>query len=155
MNYSCAIWSGNPNESLESAQIRKIHNIIDKAQLSSTDHVLDIGCGWGFLAMEAVRKSGCFVTGVTLSLEQKDLAEQRIRAAGLQDKIEIMLCDYRSISAPAGGYDRSLSIEMLEHVGREHMGTYFATLSKLLKPEGGRIVIQGTTYVNMVSLLEG
>ena len=105
--------------------------------------------------MEAVRKSGCFVTGVTLSLEQKDLAEQRIRAAGLQDKIEIMLCDYRSISAPAGGYDRSLSIEMLEHVGREHMGTYFATLSKLLKPEGGRIVIQGTTYVNMVSLLEG
>lgn len=152
MNYSSAIWSGEPGESLESAQRRKVQNILDKADISSTDHVLDIGCGWGNLAITAVQQTGCRVTGLTLSAEQKTLAEERIKAAGLQDKITILLCDYRKAPVPEGGYDRIISIEMLEHVGDKFMNTYFEHISKYLKPNGGRMVVQGITKINSVSL---
>ncbi|KAH8808998.1 Mycolic acid cyclopropane synthetase-domain-containing protein [Xylogone sp. PMI_703] len=150
MNYSSALWSGEPDESLESAQQRKIHNIIEKAQISSSDHVLDIGCGWGYFAMEAVRTTGCRVTGITLSSEQKSLAEKRIQAAGLQDRIDIVLCDYRKAPFPEGGYDKITSIEMLEHVGDKYMNGFFEAISNYLKPVGGIMVIQGITNVNLI-----
>ena len=152
MNYSSAIWSGEPGESLESAQRRKIQNILDKAEISSTDHILDIGCGWGNLAITAATQTGCRVTGLTLSKEQKALAEERIKAAGMQDKITILLCDYRKAPVPEGGYDRIISIEMLEHVGDKYMNKYFQQISTLLKPKGGRMVVQGITRINSVSL---
>lgn len=151
MNYSSALWCGQADEPLELAQRRKIHNILDKAKIESHHHILDIGCGWGYLAMEAVKTTGCRVTGLTLSVEQKTLAEERIQAAELQDKIEILLCDYRKAPAPPGGYDRIVSVEMLEHVGEKYLKSYFATISKLLKLEGGIMAVQGITNINYVS----
>ncbi|EGR45034.1 uncharacterized protein TRIREDRAFT_68924 [Trichoderma reesei QM6a] len=148
MNYSSALWSGEPGESLEAAQRRKIQNILDKAEIASGHHVLDIGCGWGDLAIKAVQQTGCRVTGLTLSKEQKSLAEERIMAAGLQDKITILLCDYRKAPVPEGGYDRVISIEMLEHVGDKYMNKYFQHISNYLKPKGGRMVVQGITKIN-------
>jgi cyclopropane-fatty-acyl-phospholipid synthase len=153
MNYSSALWSGEPSEPLELAQNRKVHNILDKARIEPHHHILDIGCGWGYLAMEAAKTTGCRVTGLTLSAEQKALAEQRIRAAGLENKIDILLCDYRRAPIPKGGYDRVVSVEMLEHVGEKYLNSYFATISKLLKPEGGIMVVQGITNINYVSIV--
>ncbi|PFH61398.1 hypothetical protein XA68_17450 [Ophiocordyceps unilateralis] len=145
MNYSSALWSGDANESLESAQLRKVQNIIDKAKISSSHHVLDIGCGWGHLAIEAARQTGCRVTGLTLSKEQKQFAEDKIVAAGLQDNIDIVLCDYREAPKVEGGYDQVISIEMLEHVGSNFMNRFFQEISALLNPETGLMVIQGIT----------
>jgi cyclopropane-fatty-acyl-phospholipid synthase len=151
MNYSSAIWSEDSNEALESAQQRKVHNIIDKARISSSDHVLDIGCGWGDLAIEAVKRTGCRVTGLTLSAEQRVLAQKRIKAAGLEGQITIILCDYRQAPKPDGGYDRIVSVEMLEHVGNKFMIQYFESISSLLKRDNGIMVVQGITMTNSVS----
>ncbi|KAL7925969.1 Mycolic acid cyclopropane synthetase domain-containing protein [Trichoderma austrokoningii] len=151
MNYSSAIWSGEPGESLESAQRRKVQTILDKADISATDHILDIGCGWGNLAITAVQQTGCRLTGLTLSAEQKTLAEERIKAAGLSEKITILLCDYHRAPVPERGYDRIISIEMLEHVGNKFMNTYFEHISKYLRPNGGRMVIQGITKINSLN----
>lgn len=152
MNYSNGIWSNNPNESLETAQTRSVHNILQKAQISASDHILDIGCGWGHLAIEAVRLTGCRVTGITLASEQKTLAEKRIKAAGYEDRITILLCDYRNAPMPEGGYDRIVSVEMVEHVGAKYMNSFFGTISRLLKPVGGVLVMQAITTNNLVSL---
>jgi cyclopropane-fatty-acyl-phospholipid synthase len=152
MSYSSALWSGDTHESLESAQQRKIHNILERARISSSDHVLDVGCGWGHLAIEAVRTTGCQVTGLTLSSEQKILAEKRIKVAGLEDRITIILCDYRKAPRPKGGYDRIISVEMLEHVGDKYMNGYFQSMSELLKPVGGIVVVQGITNINLVRM---
>lgn len=149
MMYSCALWA-DEGESLETAQIRKVHNIIHKAGIQPDHHVLDIGCGWGTLAMEAVKLTGCRVTGLTLSVQQKELAEQRIQAAGLSDRIEILLCDYRKAPVPEGGYDRIVSVEMIEHVGQAHMKQYFAEIEQRLNKTDGAVVIQGITRVNSV-----
>jgi cyclopropane-fatty-acyl-phospholipid synthase len=151
MNYSSAIWSEDSKESLESAQRRKVHNIIDKARICSSDHVLDIGCGWGDLAIEAVKRTGCRVTGLTLSAEQRVLAQKRIKAAGLEGHITILLCDYRQAPKPDGGYDRIVSVEMLEHVGDKFMIQYFESISSLLNRENGIMVVQGITMINPVS----
>lgn len=150
MNYSNAIWSNNPNESLETAQIRSVHNIIQKARISASDHILDIGCGWGHLAIQAVHLAGCRVTGITLASEQKALAEKRIKAAGLEDRITILLCDYRNAPAIKGGYDRIISVEMVEHVGAKFMKSFFGKISQLLKPDGGILVMQAITTNNFV-----
>ena len=149
MSYSCPIWA-DPSESLESAQRRKVHNIISKAQIRPEHHILDIGGGWGYLAIEAVKLTGCRVTATTLSVEQKSLAERRIKEAGFSDRIEVILCDYRKTPKPLGGFDRVVSIEMLEHVGKEFMDTYFASISDLLNTEHGIVVIQGITIINKV-----
>lgn len=153
MNYSSAIWSSDVGETLESAQRRKVHNIIQKARIASNHHVLDIGCGWGDLAMEMVKATGCRVTGLTLASEQKALAEERIQAAGLQDKITIMLCDYRQAPKPVDGYDRIVSVEMLEHVGDKFMNQYFESISSLLNEQDGIMVVQGITIINPVSTI--
>ncbi|KAF4624985.1 hypothetical protein G7Y89_g13183 [Cudoniella acicularis] len=129
MTYSCPIWSKDDTALsdsllLEQAQLRKLHRIIAEARIKSTDHVLEIGTGWGSFAIEAVRHTGCTITSVTLSIEQKEEAELRISAAGFTDKITVLLQDYRHIQKVEGGYDKVVSIEMIEHVGREHLGDF-------------------------------
>ena len=154
MTYSCPIWTQTPpraDESLEDAQLRKIHHIISAADIQPTDHVLEIGTGWGSLAIEAVRTTGCTVTSVTLSKDQKGTAEARIAAEGFSSKIRILLCDYRKIPVPEESYDKLISIEMIEHVGPHYLETYFGTVDQLLKPTGGIAVVQSTTMPESVS----
>ena len=151
MTYSCPIWrpTSDPeshHESLKEAQDRKLQKFIDGAKLKPTDHVLEIGTGWGSFAIAAVQQTGCRITSLTLSREQKELAEDRIAEAGLTDKIEVLLCDYRALPMPKEGpYDKIVSIEMLEAVGREFLDTYFGCINKLLKAEGGIAVFQCIT----------
>jgi cyclopropane-fatty-acyl-phospholipid synthase len=123
-------------ESLEAAQITKLNRFIDGAHIKPTDHVLEIGTGWGSFAIEAVRRTGCRVTSLTLSIEQKAMAEKRIAAAGFRDLIEVKLMDYRALPTPKVQYDKVISIEMLEAVGREYLETYFACIHRLLKKDG-------------------
>lgn len=141
MTYSCPIWrkhdsSNTIGESLEEAQLTKLGRFIDGTKLKATDHVLEIGTGWGSFAIEAVRKTGCRVTSVTLSREQKLLAEQRIRDADFADRITVLLMDYRALPTPEVPYDKIVSIEMLEAVGKEYLGMYFKCLDRLLKRDG-------------------
>lgn len=156
MTYSCPIWLSAsdpkaPHEQLESAQERKLRRFIDNAHIRRTDHVLEIGTGWGSFAIAAVHQTGCRVTSITLSVEQKELAEERIAAAGFTDRIEVLLCDYRALPIPREGlYDKVVSIEMLEAVGREYLTTYFECVSKLLKPDGGIAVFQCITMPETV-----
>lgn len=158
MNYSSPIWSSSPtddyDENLESAQLRKVHHILDKARIGPGHHILDIGGGWGSLSIEAARRvPGCRVTATTLSREQKALFDRRVREAGLQDRVECIVCDYRSTPRPGAGgvgyYDRVVSVEMVEHVGREHLRDYFAAIERVLRPDGGGVaVVQGITITN-------
>jgi cyclopropane-fatty-acyl-phospholipid synthase len=122
MTYSCAVYE-TESDSLEQAQYNKIHKIIREANITADDHVLEIGSGWGAFAMTAVRKTGCRVTTVTISEEQYVEAKHRIEAAGLQDRINIMLMDYRKID---GKFDKIVSVEMIEAVGHEYFPQYFA-----------------------------
>ncbi|KAH7322375.1 methoxy mycolic acid synthase [Stachybotrys elegans] len=149
MTYSCPIWlpksDANATESLEKAQLRKLHEVIDQAKIKQTDHVLEIGTGWGSFAIAAARSTGCRVTSLTLSAEQKAEAEKRIRAAGLQDKITVLLQDYRSLSGAGQRFDKCVSLEMLEHVGKDHLATYFAIIDEVLKRDGGIVVLQSST----------
>ena len=140
MLYSCGLYESD-SDTCEDAQRRKLQSIIRKAQLQPTDHVLEIGCGWGGFALEAARTTGCRVTGITVSEEQFGLAEERIRRAGLQDRISILLRDYRHMT---GLFDKIVSIEMLEAVGHRYLGTFFQSCDRLLKP-AGKLVIQVIT----------
>lgn len=151
MTYSCPIWlpkstPGSAHQSLQEAQETKLQYVITSAAIKPSDHVLEIGTGWGSFAIAAVKKTGCRVTTVTLSREQKELAEQRIAAEGLSDRIQVLLCDYRALVPPKGGlYDKVVSIEMLEAVGREFLVTYFQCVNRLLKAQGGIAVFQCIT----------
>ena len=150
MTYSCPIWmsrndSNSSEETLEEAQQRKLKYIIHAAKIKASDHVLEIGTGWGSFAIEAVRATGCRITSLTLSQEQKDLADKLIAAAGYSDKVEVVLCDYRALPVPQDRYDKLVSIEMLEAVGREYLATYFECVDRLLKPDGGVAVFQCIT----------
>lgn len=141
MTYSCPIWKPQSSadekvETLEEAQLTKLNRFIDGAHIKPTDHVLEIGTGWGSFAIEAVRKTGCRVTSLTLSIEQKALAEKRIAAAGFAEKIEVKLMDYRALPTPRTPYDKIISIEMLEAVGKEYLETYFGCIHRLLKKDG-------------------
>lgn len=160
MTYSCPIWlplmePASALETLEDAQMRKLDRFIDNAKLKSSDHVLEIGTGWGSLAIRAVARTGCRITSLTLSVEQKELAEDRIREAGLQDRIQVLLCDYRNCPLPDDrpAYDKLISIEMLEAVGPEFLVTYFKQVDRLLKKEGGIAVFQCITMPETVSSL--
>lgn len=149
MTYSCPIWrpvyQNCEEETLEEAQMTKLRRFIDGARIKSTDHVLEIGTGWGSFAIEAVRATGCRITSLTLSQEQKVLAEKRIVEAGLANRIEVKLMDYRALPIPETPYDKIVSIEMLEAVGQEFLGTYFSCVDRLLRREGGIAVFQCIT----------
>ena len=152
MTYSCPIWlpktdPHSAQETLEQAQYRKLRRFIKNAKLKSSDHVLEIGTGWGSFAILASSTTGCRVTSLTLSIEQKALAEHRIREAGLQNKIKVLLCDYRSLPIPkeSDKFDKVVSIEMLEAVGAEYLETYFRCIDQLLKSDSGIAVFQCIT----------
>jgi cyclopropane-fatty-acyl-phospholipid synthase len=140
LTYSCAIFD-HEDDSLTDAQLRKLDRILDKACLAEHHHMLEIGTGWGTLAMRAVTRFGCRVTSITLSSEQQTLAQQRIAEAGLSDRIEVRLCDYRHVT---GHYDRIVSVEMLEAVGKAYFPAFFQRCDRLLKPDG-LLVLQTIT----------
>ncbi|XP_050217003.1 uncharacterized protein LOC126667910 isoform X1 [Mercurialis annua] len=139
MTYSSAIFK-TEDEDLKAAQMRKISLLIDKARITKDHEILEIGCGWGTLAMEAVRRTGCRYTGITLSEEQLKFAEQRVKEAGLQDRIRFLLCDYRQLPENVK-YDRIISCEMMEAIGHEYMEEFFGCCESALA-EDGIIVVQ-------------
>jgi cyclopropane-fatty-acyl-phospholipid synthase len=141
MAYSCAYWPDGTTLSLAEAQRAKLERLCDWLELSPRDHLLEIGCGWGGMAIHAAATRGCRVTAVTVSQEQYDLARARVAAAGLSDRITIAYRDYRDL---AGSFDKIVSIEMLEQVGYEFMPRYFDTCAQLLAP-GGRLAVQTIT----------
>jgi len=132
MTYSSAIFSG-AEESLKSAQEEKYDRLCRKLKLQPTDHVLEIGSGWGGFALHAAKKYGSRITAVTISKEQYDYAQERIRREKMSDRIEVKLADYRALT---GSFDKIVSIEMLEAVGHEYFETYFAKCHELLKRNG-------------------
>jgi cyclopropane-fatty-acyl-phospholipid synthase len=136
MNYSSAWFQGD--DSLEEAQMRKIDAILDDARVTAGTRVLEIGSGWGSLAIRAAQR-GAEVTTITISKEQAALAEQRFAEAGVD--VDLQLVDYREVT---GEYDAIVSVEMIEAVGEEYWPTYFATIDKLLAP-GGHVAIQAIT----------
>ncbi|MCU0554941.1 MAG: DUF1365 family protein [Syntrophales bacterium] len=137
MTYSCARWL-NESDTLEQAQKNKLQAMIRKAAIGPGDHVLEIGCGWGSFAVEAVKATGCRLTGITISDAQYEYARERIRREGIEDRVEIVLRDYREIKGP---FDRIVSIEMLEAVGHNYFETFFQCCDRLLKP-GGVMALQ-------------
>lgn len=134
MMYSAGRWS-HPGATLAEAQEEKNEALCRKLQLRPGDHVLEIGTGWGGWSLHAARRHGCRITTLTLSAAQADLARERVRAAGLTDRIEVRLQDYRDL--PAGQtYDKLVSIEMLEAVGHRYLDTWCRTVARVLKPDG-------------------
>ena len=132
MTYSSALYSTGAND-LESAQAAKYRALAKDIGIGTQDHVLEIGCGWGGFAEFAAREIGCRVTGLTISREQHDFAKARIQRAGLGDKVDIKLQDYRD---ETGKYDRIASIEMFEAVGEKYWPTFFGKVKECLKPGG-------------------
>ncbi|QCE07678.1 cyclopropane-fatty-acyl-phospholipid synthase [Vigna unguiculata] len=139
MTYSCAVFK-NKDEDLKDAQRRKISLLIQKAKIDKTHEILEIGCGWGSLAIEVVKQTGCTYTGITLSKEQLKLAEQRVKDAGLQDSIKFLLCDYRQLPKTFK-FDRIISCEMIEAVGHEYMEEFFGCCESVLA-QNGLLVLQ-------------
>ena len=134
MVYSCAYFR-NESDTLEQAQLHKLDHVCTKLRLKPGEKFLDIGCGWGALAMRAAQKYGVDATGITLSDNQFRLANERIREAGLQDRCRVTLLDYRD--APGEGvYDKIASIGMFEHVGLKNLATYFGVVRRLLREKG-------------------
>lgn len=142
MTYSSAVFRGFPAEwpLLAAAQQRKIDRLLDLAAVREGTRLLEIGTGWGELAIRAAQR-GARVTTLTLSAEQRALANERIRAAGLADRVSVELCDYREAT---GRYDAVVSVEMIEAVGEEFWPVYFKALDDRLVP-GGRAVVQAIT----------
>lgn len=126
--------------SLEEAQGRKIERLLDAVGVGEGTRLLEIGTGWGELSLRAARR-GARVHSVTLSTEQQALARERVAAAGFADRVDVELCDYRDVVAPEGGFDAVVSVEMIEAVGYDYWGTYFAKIDEVLAP-GGRAGIQ-------------
>jgi len=140
MTYSCAVFE-RPGMSLEQAQVAKLERLCHKLDLKPGDHLLEIGTGWGALAIHAARNYGCRVTTTTISREQHALARERIAAAGLDKRITLRLDDYRDLD---GRYDKLVSVEMIEAVGHQYYDTFFRRCGELLAP-GGTMVLQSIT----------
>jgi cyclopropane-fatty-acyl-phospholipid synthase len=145
MTYSSALFE-DENDDLTAAQHRKIDRLLDQTGVTAGSKVLEIGTGWGELAIRAASR-GAGVVSVTLSTEQRELALRRAAAAGVADRIEVRLCDYREIETVPGGYDAVLSVEMIEAVGRAYWPEYARTLARHLAP-GGRAGLQMITMAH-------
>jgi cyclopropane-fatty-acyl-phospholipid synthase len=145
MTYSCAFFSRD-GSSLEAAQSAKLALTCAKLDLRSGERVLDVGCGWGSFAIHAAREHGVSVTGITLSEPQAQLARARVAEAGLSDRIDIRVMDYRELGGEP--YDAIVSIGMVEHVGSSRIDEYAATLARLLRP-GGRLLNHGISRLRM------
>jgi cyclopropane-fatty-acyl-phospholipid synthase len=136
MMYSSALFE-RPGMSLQEASVAKLERICDQLALGPADHVLEIGTGWGGFAIHAAATRGCRVTTTTISAEQHAYTVQRVREAGLGDRVTVLRSDYRDLR---GRYDKLVSIEMIEAVGWEHIGTFFARCSRLLHPHGAMLL---------------
>ena len=143
MMYSSGIFN-HPDMTMEQASLAKLDRICQKLQLNKNDHVLEIGSGWGGFAIYAAKKYGCKVTTTTISQQQFDFAQQRIKQEGLDDRITLLCEDYRNL---AGQYDKLVSIEMIEAVGHAYYKNYFQHCSQLLKPEG-MMLLQSITIAD-------
>jgi cyclopropane-fatty-acyl-phospholipid synthase len=133
MTYSCAIFSKGA-QTLEEAQLAKLDLVASKLELKAGQRLLDVGCGWGSFAIHAARHYGVSVTGVTLSPAQAELARERVEQAGLEDRIEVRVADYRQL--PRSSFDAIASIGMAEHVGESQIDLYTSSLFTLLRPGG-------------------
>lgn len=143
MLYSSAIYP-SANANLEEAQLFKLHTICERLELKEGETLLEIGTGWGALAIYAAQHYGVNVTTTTISDAQYDFAEQRVKALGLEDRITLLKQDYRTLE---GQYDKLVSIEMIEAVGHEYLSTFFDVCSRHLKPEG-KMLIQAITIAD-------
>ena len=152
--YSSAIWT-DPSDTLEIASTRKLERICRKLDLKPTDRVVEIGTGWGGFALYAAQHYGCHVTTTTISREQHALASERITAAGLSDRVTLLLKDYRDLE---GQYDKLVSIEMVEAIGAPYLDVYFEKLGSLLKPDGlallQAITIEDHRYAQALSSVD-
>lgn len=143
MMYSAAVYP-RADSGLEEAAVHKLDLICRKLELTEADHLLEIGTGWGGLAIHAAREFGCQVTTTTISSEQHRHACDRVRAAGLEDRVTVLARDYRDLD---GQYDKLVSVEMIEAVGTSFFDTYFRVCSERLKPHG-RMLLQGIVMVD-------
>lgn len=133
MNYSCAYFE-QAADHLEAAQRQKLRHICGKLRLERTQRLLDIGCGWGALAMHAAREHGVHVVGITLSEEQRSLAQMRVKERGLDGLVDVRLRDYRELGTET--FDRVVSVGMIEHVGESYLRTYMTGVARNLRPGG-------------------
>jgi len=140
MTYSAALFEGDTARDLRDAQTAKYARILLALDARPGQHILEVGCGWGAFAEQAAR-AGCRVTGITISPAQLEYAQKRISAAGLQDRVELKLLDYRDLS---GQFDHVVSIEMFEAVGENYWADFFAILRDRLR-RGGRAMVQSIT----------
>jgi cyclopropane-fatty-acyl-phospholipid synthase len=145
MVYSCAYFK-RADDSLELAQEQKLDHILTKLALKPGERLLDIGCGWGALVFRAVEKFGVRAVGITLSRNQHEYAQAKIRERGIADRCEVRLQDYRDVPE-AGGYDKIASVGMFEHVGLGNLAAYFGKIHALLK-DGGLVLNHGITSVD-------
>ncbi len=152
MVYSCAYF-GDESDSLERAQERKLDHILTKLQVKPGDRFLDVGCGWGALIIRAAQKFGAKAIGITLSENQFALAKERIKAAGLEDRCEVRLQDYRDVQEE-GMFDKIASVGMFEHVGLKNLPMYFKKMRSLLA-NGGLALNHGITSVDPESSAVG
>ena len=143
MTYSSGFFE-KPDSTMHQASTAKLDRICQKLALSESDHVVEIGTGWGSFALHAARNYNCKITTTTISEEQYQLACQRVKDAGLQERIEIVKKDYRLLT---GQYDKLVSIEMIEAVGLAYLGNYFEKCASLLKP-AGKMLIQAITIAD-------
>ena len=143
MTYSSGFFEQS-DSTMQQASTAKLDRICQKLALSESDHVVEIGTGWGSFALHAARNYNCKITTTTISEEQYQLACQRVKDAGLQDRIEIVKKDYRLLT---GQYDKLVSIEMIEAVGLAYLGNYFEKCASLLKP-AGKMLIQAITIAD-------
>ncbi|HSS42039.1 MAG TPA: cyclopropane-fatty-acyl-phospholipid synthase family protein [Solirubrobacterales bacterium] len=149
MMYSCAYFAED-TMSLEGAQLAKLDRICDHLRLGPENHLLEIGTGWGGMAIHAARRSGCRVTTTTISREQHELAQRRVREAGLEDQVTVLLEDYRDLE---GRYDRLVSVEMIEAVGWQYFDDYFRRCDELLTDDG-LMLLQAITIDDRIYELE-
>jgi cyclopropane-fatty-acyl-phospholipid synthase len=141
MMYSCAVFD-SPEDTLEEASLAKLRRVCEKLELTPSDHVLEIGTGWGGFAVYAAERYGCRVTTTTISSEQYAYASARVREAGLQERVTVLFQDYRDRSQIGrhGPYDKLVSIEMIEAVGWQYFGTFFKRCSELVSPNGAMLL---------------
>ena len=146
MVYSCAIWRDGEMKTLEQAQEEKLDTVARKLQIKEGERILDVGCGWGGFPLWAATKYGANVVGITLSPPQAEKARRRAEEAGVADRVDIRVMDYRDLPSLGEKFDAIASIGMVEHVGSANIDLYAETLASLLNP-GGRLLNHGITRV--------